>query len=41
MKARKKKKNVSREMEGLLNAELMERPTSTEDIYIYGEKEWL
>jgi hypothetical protein len=36
MKAREKKKNFSRKMEGLLNAELRKRPTGT-----VGEKEWL
>jgi len=38
MKARKKKKNFSRKMEGLLNAELMKRPTRTEDIYMGRKK---
>jgi hypothetical protein len=39
MKARKKKENFSREMERLLNVELMKkRSTSIEERYIWGER---
>jgi hypothetical protein len=37
MKARKKKENFSRKMEGLMIVELMKRPTLLEERYIWGE----